>query len=150
MQGYPPTVILRHRRENLKKCSLRGLESRDDMRFFTYPKDSLPCLEGAVMLDLEGPELSREDGDRPLLLVDATWRWAEVMKSQIPLVEKRSLPAGFRTAYPRKQQDCSDPERGLASVEALYIAYQILGRETAGLLENYYWKAEFIKNNRFY
>ncbi len=84
MQGYPSTVILRHRRENLNKCSLRGLESRDGYEIFYLSKRFASGLEGAVMLDLEGPELSREDRGRPLLLDDATWRWAEVMKRQLP------------------------------------------------------------------
>jgi pre-rRNA-processing protein TSR3 len=126
------------------------LEGRSDMQFFTYPKDPLPSLAEAVMLDLDGPQLSPEDGGRPLLIVDATWRWAGVMVRQLPTVEKRSLPGGYRTAYPRKQEDCVDPERGLASVEALYIAYCLLGRDPAGLLDNYYWKDKFLKINDFH
>ena len=60
---------------------------------------------------------------------------------------KRSLPGHFVTAYPRKQEDCPDPERGLASVEALYIAHQILGHDTEGLLEHYHWKEKFLEKN---
>ena len=140
-----PTIILRHRRENLKKCSLRGLESREDMQFFTYPKDALPDLSQHLMLALDAPPLSPADNHLGLFLLDATWRYADVMARQVTLPPtKRSIPAYFRTAYPRCQNDCSDPERGLASVEALYIAYHLLGRDTTGLLDHYHWKEAFL------
>ncbi len=145
MKNYLPTIILRHRRENLKKCSLRGLESRDDVHFLTYPKGALPNLENYVMLSMDGPELSGADQDKGIFLLDSTWRYADVMaKSVPPQTEKRSLPGHFKTAYPRKQDDCIDPSRGLASVEALYIAYHILGRDCSGLLDNYHWSKQFI------
>ncbi|MCB1117818.1 MAG: hypothetical protein KDK50_04465 [Chlamydiia bacterium] len=146
MMTFSPTIILRHRRENLKKCSLRGLETRKDMRFYTYPNDALPQLKGYLMLDFEAPVLTRDDETYGLFLIDATWKYAEVMARQIkePIL-KRSLPKHYRTAYPRRQDDCSDPTRGLATVEALYIAYQILGRDTSGLLDNYFWKDEFLR-----
>lgn len=150
MQDHPATTIVRHRRENLKKCTLRGLEERRDMKFYTYPKKNPSNYEGMVLLDLEGLPLSSQDCGKPLLLLDATWRWADVMKRQLPPLEKRSLPRRFRTAYPRRQGDCPNPELGLASVEALFAAYHILGRDTSGLLDNYYWKEDFLKLNGFY
>lgn len=142
---FSPTIILRHRRENLKKCSLRGLELRDDMRFYTYPSDVLPSLNGYVMLDFEAPLLTIDDQNLGLFLIDATWKYAEVMARQVKEpVLRRSLPKHYRTAYPRRQDDCIDPKRGLASVEALYIAYKILGRDVSGLLGNYHWKDQFL------
>lgn len=150
MQPFPPTYILRHRRENLKKCSLRGLEGREDFRFGRYPQAILPDLSGYILLAMDGPPLQPSDGDRGLLLLDATWRYAGSMRkfvdSQIKL-ETRSIPKGFRTAYPRRQEDCPDPEEGLASIEALYIAYRILGRDVSGLLDNYFWREEFLAKN---
>jgi pre-rRNA-processing protein TSR3 len=150
MSLFPPTIILRHRKENLKKCSLRGLESRPDMLFFTYPKAELPSLNGYLLLTLDGPPLSPEDQSFGLFLIDGTWRHTTTMLKQLVgphLFQKRSLPSHFQTAYPRTQQDCSDPTRGLASVEALFLAYSILGRETEGLLDHYYWRADFLKKN---
>ncbi len=147
---FPPTIILRHRRENLKKCSLRGLETRPDLHFFTYPKEELPSLAGYVLLTLDAPPLSREDAHLGLFLIDGTWRYADTMFRQLKkphLFEKRSLPSHYHTAYPRRQDDCSEPSRGLASVEALYLAYQLLGRDPAGLLDHYHWKEEFLKHN---
>ena len=151
MELFPPTIIIRHRRENLKKCSLRGLESRADFQFYTYPKDVLPDLTGYVMLDLDAPPLTKDDAGRGLFLVDATWRYAEKMVEQLgpfPKVVRRSIPSTIRTAYPRRQEDCPDPERGLASVEALYVAYSLLGRDADGLLDGYYWKKDFLYENR--
>jgi pre-rRNA-processing protein TSR3 len=151
MKRFPATIILRHRKENLKKCSLRGLETREDMHFLTYPKDPIPLLETGILLDLDAPPLTEKDV-HPLFLIDGTWKYAAVMARQIPQEThwiRRSLPSHFKTAYPRKQTDCSDPTRGLASVEALFIAYHILGRNTAGLLDHYHWKTEFLSLNSF-
>lgn len=149
MVYFPPTIILRHKRENLKKCSLRGLEDRSDILFLRYPIDTLPDLTHYCVLSLDAPPLTIEDRHLGLFLIDGTWRHAQTMSRLVPpSVPKRSLPSHFRTAYPRRQDDCSDPDRGLASVEALYLAYQILGRSTEGLLTNYYWKESFISTNK--
>ena len=146
MSEFHPTIILRHRKENLKKCSLHGLEDRDDLRFYTYPwKESIPPLTNYVVLAMDGPTLTPTDCDKGIFLIDGTWKYAEKMFHSLPEpFETRSLPSGYRTAYPRKQEDCEDPTRGLASVEALYIAYQILGRNTDGLLDHYHWKVDFL------
>jgi pre-rRNA-processing protein TSR3 len=151
MQAYQPTIIWRHRRENLKKCTLSGLESRSDCIFLTYPQSELPPLPNYCLLSLEAPPLSRGDEDKGLFILDATWRYAARMLQQIeerPGLIFRSLPSEFRTAYPRRQNDCVDPDRGLASIEALYIAYRILGRETETLLNHYHWKEPFLEKNR--
>lgn len=144
------TFIVRHRKENLKKCSLRGLEARNDVKFFLYPNDSFSFVEGAILLSLDGEVLSEDDADKPLVLIDATWNYAKKMNDKIeslgPWV-KRTLPKHLKTAYPRAQTGCVDPERGLASVEALYAAYKILNRPLQGLLDNYYWKDSFLMAN---
>jgi pre-rRNA-processing protein TSR3 len=149
MQPFPTTFILRHRRENLKKCSLRGLETRGDCIFFTYPTSTLPDLSPYLLLAIDAPPLTRADSAKGLFLLDATWRYAANMLDFVEKsgpVEKRSIPA-FRTAYPRRQDDCPNPEIGLASIEALYVAYKILGRDPAGLLDHYYWKDQFLEKN---
>ncbi len=150
MDTYAPTFIMRHRLENLKKCTLRGLEKRFDCLFFTYPNDSLPDLSNVSILSFDGPLLSQEDQAKGLLLLDATWRYASKMEKLIDpkyRANYRSLPSHYRTAYPRKQVDCQDPSRGLASIEALYLSYLLLNRPTTGLLDNYYWKEQFLLIN---
>lgn len=150
MELFLPTVILRHRRENLKKCSLRGLEERADMRFYTYPTSTLPDLSSYVLLGMDAPVLSKDDGDKGIFLIDATWRYAKVMLGQIkepyPFII-RSLPSSFQTAYPRRQEDCPDPSKGLASIEALYLAYVLTGKDPSGLLDRYHWAEDFLKLN---
>jgi pre-rRNA-processing protein TSR3 len=141
---------LRHRKENLKKCSLRHLQTRADLRFLTYPLERLPDLTGYVVLTLDGRELDACDKSCGLLLLDGTWRYAAQMSRVLPpSFCARSLPSQFKTAYPRRQEDCPDPSRGLASIEALFIAYTILGRDTTGLLDQYYWKEAFLQKNQF-
>ena len=151
----PATVIIRHVRENMKKCSLRGLEGRLDFKFYTYPrcavgKESLPDLSGYILLDVEGEPLTSKDCSLGFLLLDGTWRLAEKMQKNIPEIQhlpKRSIPAGFKTAYPRRQDDCPDPEAGLASIEALYVAYLVAGKPLDGLFDGYYWADEFLSKN---
>jgi pre-rRNA-processing protein TSR3 len=146
-------IIIRHRKENLKKCSLSGLEGRSDLKFFRYPDclvdETLPSLKGYVLLDMEGELLSEKD-TAPLVLLDASWRYAAKMRQQIKTLSDcvcRRLPDGWMTAYPRYQTDCIDPWRGLASIEALYAAYCITGRSPEGLLDLYYWKELFLQTN---
>ncbi|GAB4234104.1 MAG: hypothetical protein Tsb0021_13290 [Chlamydiales bacterium] len=144
----PKTIIWRHQKENKKKCTLEKLRGREDFKFYSYPKDPLPSLESMVCLTLNAPPLTREDRDCHLLLIDATWRYAEVMErvafATVPLIP-RSLPPECQTAYPRRQNDCTDPSRGLASIEALYVAYSILGWNTDRLLDHYLWKERFLQ-----
>ncbi len=151
MQSFLPTIILRHRRENLKKCSLRGLEGEPGFQFFSYPDPVLPNdLSGYFLLSMEGKPLSQEDALGGLFILDGTWRYAEKMFDNVSILktlETRSLPSEFRTAYPRKQEDCAEPERGLASIEAIFVAYQMMGRDVTGLLDLYHWKRQFLEKN---
>ncbi len=146
MTQFVSTVILRHRKENLKKCSLRGLESRADCRFLTYPTDPIPDLSSYVILTMDAPLLSESDRAQGLFLVDATWRYAAKMCENLPEGNRRSLPR-LLTAYPRYQTACPDPDAGLASIEALYAAYLLTSRNPEGLLDHYHWKDAFLKLN---
>jgi pre-rRNA-processing protein TSR3 len=146
--SYPPTIIVRNPRENPKKCSVLPLRGRAGLVFLSYPVTRPPELHNYVRLAAEGKELSAADTDRGLLLLDASWRWAEAMNQDFLEVPSRSLH-GYRTAYPRKSKRGTDPEHGLASIEALFLAYHILGRPTTGLLDQYRWADEFLRLNHF-
>lgn len=147
MSSTIKTFILRHRKENLKKCSLTGLETREDMEFAIYPKQHLREIPDFVLLSMDAPPL--EGNEKGIYLIDGTWKLAAKMESTLPFSpQRRSLP-NWKTAYPRKQTDCIDPESGLSSVEALYIAYSILGWDTTGLLDHYHFRNEFLKINQF-
>lgn len=143
-----PNIIIRHKKENLKKCSLRGLEKDNNFKFLTYPKDPLPDISGYILLKMDSPVLTKEDFNKPLLLIDSTWKYLEkIMKIIPPNIESRGLPKNFITAYPRKQTSCPDPKYGLASIEALYLAFLITNRPVDNLLDNYFWKEKFLKEN---
>jgi pre-rRNA-processing protein TSR3 len=51
------------------------------------------------------------------------------------------------TAYPRRSRTFTDPERGLASIEALFAALALLGEPRRELLDGYRWAAEFLAAN---
>ena len=52
MHNLPPTIIFRHRKENLKKCSLRFIEKRADCIFYSYPCAHLPVLENEEIVGI--------------------------------------------------------------------------------------------------
>lgn len=119
------------------------------MAFYTYPVALWPDLTDCLVLKVGAPPLSSQDVGKTLLLLDGTWKLAAAMEKQLPhALEARSLPPGFRTAYPRRQTECPDPTSGLASVEALYLAYLALGKDPSGLLDHYHWKNEFLSLNQ--
>jgi pre-rRNA-processing protein TSR3 len=143
---FPPTVIVRHPKENPRKCSVLPLRGRPDLVFLNYPVRRPPDLAGHIRLAAEGPELSAADAGYGILLLDGSWRWAEAMQRDFRDVPPRSLQ-GYQTAYPRVSKLGTDPGNGLASVEALFLAYHLLGRPTEGLLDHYHWREEFLRLN---
>ncbi|MBS0634790.1 MAG: DTW domain-containing protein [Verrucomicrobia bacterium] len=146
--NYPATIIIRHERENKKKCSLTGLEGRLDFEFYSYPRCKLAKdLTGYVVLAVDGEPLSEKDAQAGIILIDGTWKLAEKMVANIPIIQglpKRSIPKEFVTAYPRRQEVAA----GLASIEAIYVAYLACKRPTDGLLDHYYWKEDFLLINQ--
>jgi pre-rRNA-processing protein TSR3 len=146
MLTYPLTIIVRHPRENPKKCSVLPLKGRADVQFLPHPTIEMPSLEGYIRLAADGPELSNADRGFGILLLDGSWRSAAKMTAEFEAVPPRSLH-GWRTAYPRVSKLGTDPDNGLASVEALYIALHILGRSTEGLLDHYHWARQFLELN---
>ena len=143
-----PTIVIRHKKENLKKCSLKGLEKREDILFYTYPLNINFDISNYILLKMDSPCLTENDQNKGILLIDSTWKYLEKILKIIPQnLQCRSIPNNFISAYPRKQTMCPDPKYGLASIEALYIAYLITKKDITGLLDNYYWKDEFLKIN---
>jgi pre-rRNA-processing protein TSR3 len=63
-------------------------------------------------------------------------------------LERRALPAGFQTAYPRHSKLFQDPGAGLASVEAMFAVTVILGTARPDFLQHYRWAGEFLELNR--
>ena len=149
----PDVVILD--RESRRKCSIYPLKDRPDMQFYeadqlVYPNTPADFFHGYLFLHVDGPELTANDCHLPLLILDGSWRRALYLSQKLAFwdrLEKRSIH-GFTTAYPRKSKLYEMPQSGLASVEALYIARLIQGREDVSLLAHYYWRQQFLEINR--
>jgi pre-rRNA-processing protein TSR3 len=144
--NFPPTIIVVHPKERRKKCTVEPLRGREGFVFWNHPARGPQPLESYVRLGLGGPTLSRKDAGRGLLVLDGTWRWAADMEAAFAEVPVCTLPS-WKTAYPRVSKLYEDPAAGLATVEAIFAAYHILGRDTAGLLDDYHWANEFLRRN---
>jgi pre-rRNA-processing protein TSR3 len=141
-------LILRDPRESARKCSLTPLRGLPGITFATYDRDRRLEAGGRILLHPEGELLTPDDPGRGLLLVDCAWRRVDQLLGTVDgeLVRRRLPP--LETAYPRSSKVFQDPDRGLASVEALYAALLILGDERPELLEGYRWADEFLRLNR--
>lgn len=146
MAEPPPTIVVVHPKERRKKCTVEPLRSREDFRFWKFPRQGPESLEGYVRLGLDGPLLTVADRDRGLLVLDGTWKLAERMLPDYEQLPVRSL-LPWRTAYPRVSKLYKDPAAGLATIEALFAAFWQMGRDTAGLLDQYHWMSEFLEIN---
>jgi pre-rRNA-processing protein TSR3 len=140
-----PTTVIRHAKERLSKCSLRFLHGRPDVTFLRASPGFAFDAAGFTLLAVDAAPLSPADAGRPLLLLDSTWRWLPQLAACLRgEPARRSIPAGIRTAYPRRSRLWDDPEAGLASVEALYVARRILGDDDPSLLAGYHWREQFL------
>ena len=144
--SFDSTIIVVHPKERRSKCTVEPLRGRGDFVFWKYPHRGAESLDNYIQLGIDGPELSEADCDRGLLVLDGTWRYAGQMLEQYKDVPVRSL-SGWKTAYPRNSKVFDDPSGGLATIEAIYIAYEILKRDTTGLLDSYHWRDEFLAAN---
>jgi pre-rRNA-processing protein TSR3 len=143
----PDTVIVVHPKERRSKCTILPLRGTHGLRFARSTSVSATGdLNRYVRLDVIGPPLTADDSDRGLLLLDGTWRWVEDLAVPFGSIETRSIE-GVRTAYPRTTSLGTSPEGGLATIEAMYAAYRILGRPTVGLLDHYHWASQFLQLN---
>ena len=140
-----PVTVIRHPKERIAKCSLRFLHDREEFTFLRARDGFTFDATGFLLLEVDAPPLTAADRGAPILLLDSTWRYLPKVKACVtgtPI--PRSIPAGVRTAYPRKSRLFDDPEAGLASIEALYAAKRILGEDDPSLLEGYRWTEEFL------
>ncbi len=145
--SHLPTIIVVHPKERKSKCTVQSLRTHEDFIFWKHPRKEPDKLSQYVRLGMDGPQISPADAAAGLLVLDGTWRLAEKMEPDYAELPVRSLPV-WETAYPRVSKQFDDPAVGLATIEAIFIAYHLMGYETAGLLDDYYWAEEFLKINR--
>ena len=143
----PPTIFVVHPKEKRSKCSVEPLREEERFVFWKFPHQEPQLLTNYVRLGLGGPVLGPDDAARGLLILDGTWKLAGKMEADYSGLPVRSLAPQWKTAYPRRSKIFEDPTTGLATIEALYAAYHHLGYETAGLLDAYHWKHDFLKLN---
>lgn len=149
--------VLVDRTERPKKCSILPLGYRSDFRIvrFDRRRPILP-LTGSLLLHPDGVPLSRlTAGQFPsrdaitLSAIDCNWKRLETVVSRItgPLPPRVRVPDGFQTLYPRRNKRNLDPETGLATIEALFIASVFLGVWDESLLREYPMADEFLRVN---
>ncbi|MBE6412414.1 MAG: hypothetical protein E7036_07680 [Opitutales bacterium] len=144
--NYQVTVI-RHPRENLKKCSLRHLHEHPNFTFHKAIDGFSFDATGFTLLEIDAPPISIEDANRPILLLDSTWHLlpkvrAKVYGNFVP----RSLPPSILTAYPRISKMHDDPN-GLATIEALYSALRAIASPDVSILKDYCFAKKFLEIN---
>lgn len=141
--------------ETANKCTILPLASRPDFHLIRIKKiKKLPTLNSPILLHHEGEcltEIRKSLGQvQAIASIDCVWRRLEGILARVerPLPRFARIPDGFQTAYPRKSSDNSDPDGGLATIEALFIAGALLGNWDATLLSKYYFGRKFVELNR--
>jgi pre-rRNA-processing protein TSR3 len=145
MSAPPPTVIIMHPKERVRKCTVAWLRGDPRFTFFRGPRRPVD-LSGYVRLAMDGPVLSNADANHGLLVLDGTWKLVDRLAPAVDEVPTRRLPL-LQTAYPRTSKVRIDPDGGLATIEAVYAALRIMGRDVDGLLSRYHWADEFLRLN---
>lgn len=131
-------------------CIVLGMGSGElapgDERF--EPHESQAIMDSWSRLRGDCPSLRdlRMGAGRPILLLDSTWkRLPRIGKCVSGNPIQKSLPLRLRTAYPRVNMDGADPVGGLASIEAVYAAFRVLGYDHGELLAHYHWRDQFLE-----
>ena len=138
--------IIVHPAENPKKCTIHHLRESPGFVFDLFSQEKTFHFPNAFLLGVDGPTLSRRDVAMDMVVLDGTWRYAAQMIGAFSTLPVRSIH-GWHTAYPRISKIYQDPDDGLATIEAIYAAFVILGKDPEGLLDHYYWKDSFLKLN---
>lgn len=145
--------ILMDKKENPRKCTILPMKDREDfhIRYFkgadpiaSFKADALLHIGGEDMATIPRGEITS------IALIDCNWKLVEPALKRVvrPLPRLVRIPEGFVTAYPRKNKEGKDPDGGLATIEALFIAASFLGNWDESLLEKYHFKTEFLEMNK--
>jgi pre-rRNA-processing protein TSR3 len=144
--------ILIDKLENPRKCTIAPMKGREDfqLRYFSGNKP-IAAFQADCLLHVNGEDLADipRDSLRSLALIDCTWRKVQPAMSRVekPLPKLVRIPEGFVTAYPRRNKAGLDPDAGLATIEALFIAAAFIGFWDETLLDKYHFKNQFLTLN---
>ncbi len=140
------------KKENKRQCTVYPLRYRKDFRFYYFHKNApISQPQSDVLLHVNGVPIQEYTKKiQSIAVVDCVWKKVEpalkLMENPLPPLVK--IPGDFVTAYPRKSKyENLDPEGGLATIEAIFIAGAFLNNWDESLLSNYYFKKEFLKCN---
>ena len=148
--------VLMDRRENKKQCTVYPLRARPDfsLRYFDNGKEMLPAFAADILLHVGGEPLdafrARHTGARRIATIDCTWKRLATVIDRVaaPMPKLVKIPGEFVTAYPRRSKiPGMDPEGGLATIEALFIAAAFLGKWDESLLGEFHFKNQFLELN---
>ncbi|MFY7928821.1 MAG: hypothetical protein ACOVS5_08105 [Oligoflexus sp.] len=143
-------IIVDHT-ETANKCTILPLSYRSDFRIARKPKafrwtaDLLLHPEGQSLADFcRAPRPVRS-----LAAVDCVWRRLEPILRGIEGTPPHfvKIPEEFVTAYPRVSRKDFDPEGGLATIEAIFIAAAFVGVWDPSLLREYFFAERFLTIN---
>lgn len=143
--------------ETANKCTIAPLADRADFRLFpTRGEGPIGPLKASVLLHHEGECLTQLKAKLPnvttIASIDCVWRRLPKLAARLSWDNGKApahgkIPSGFRTAYPRVGLPQHDPEGGLATIEALFVASAVLGNWDSSLLAKYYFGQKFIELN---
>ena len=144
--------ILMDKHENPRKCTILPLKERKDFRIrYFHGSKPIEAFQANVLLHIEGESLETLRGEKisSLALIDCNWKLVAgaMKKLQGALPRLVKIPEGFATAYPRRNKEGKDPDGGLATIEALFIAASFLGIWDESLLDKYHFKENFLSIN---
>ncbi len=140
--------------ETANKCTIAPLAGRPDFRLIPVKgAGALGPLQSSILLHHEGRcliELRESLGEvSGIACIDCVWRRLDPLirrvEGKLPVLTR--IPDGFATAYPRKSVLDTDPDGGLATIEAIFVAAAILGNWDTSLLSNYYFGRRFVELN---
>jgi pre-rRNA-processing protein TSR3 len=143
--------------ETPNKCTIAPLGAREDFRLFpVFGEGPLGPLSAPLLLHHEGQCLAELRNTVPavpaIASVDCVWRRLPRLVERIAWTNNQPpilarIPEGFQTVYPRVGLPGKDPQGGLATIEAIFIAAAMLGNYDPTLLSHYYFARQFIEQN---
>ena len=146
--------VLMDKKENPRKCTIAPLKDRTDFKIRYFQRNmKIPAFQTTLLLHIDGISLDEfaksSMNVESIGVIDCTWKKVEGALSRLekPFPMLARIPNGFLTAYPRKNAHGLDPDAGLATIEAIFIAAAFCGQWDESLLEHYHFGKDFLKIN---
>ena len=153
MRNFSYEILVDHG-ETTNKCTILPLAYRPDFKISRYKGPGVHSLAAPILLHPDGVLLNEVGSDvlrdaSGIAAVDCIWRRLQPIVNGMveisPLLVR--IPSGFETAYPRKSKISGDPDGGLATIEALFIAAAFCGVWDESLLCEYWFGRSFLELN---